>query len=215
MRLRLFNIETLKVLEKITTFAQVQNYKNMISTLIQEEWRPVPNYEGLYDASNFGRIRSLDRWAKNWRGDFFRKGNILRPGKQTSGYLCVGLWKDGMAKTFLVHRLIWETFNGKIPEGMEVNHINEDKTNCSLSNLNLLTHKANNNWGTRKQRASEKMTNGKLSDPVLQLTLDDELIKEWPSMSEAARNGFNISCISECCNGKRKTYKGFKWVKKR
>ena len=97
----------------------------------------------------------------------------------------------------------------EIPEGYEINHIDENPLNNRLSNLNLLTHCQNMNWGTRNQRIKEK-----LSDPVLQLTLDDVLVKEWSSMREAGRNGFSQVCISKCCLGKQKKHRGFKWRKK-
>ena len=181
-----------------------------------EIWKPVLDYIGLYEVSNLGRVRSLK----------FNKFRILKPFKTKKGYLHVDLCKDGKRKAFNIHRLVWETFNGKIPDGMQVNHINEDKTDnfvfvnpdgsvdLDKSNLNLMTPKENTNYGTRNKRVSVAMTNGKLSDPVLQLTLDGELVREWPSMSEADRYGYNSSHISSCCNGKRKSHKGFKWMKK-
>lgn len=169
----------------------------MRSTLIQEEWRPVRGYED-YDASNFGRVRSLNY---NHTG----KTKILKLFKKENGYLQVCLCKEGKRKMFYVHRLVYETFNGVIPDGYEVNHINEIKTDNSVWNLNLMTPKENINYGKR---------NEKYSDPVLQLTLDDELVKEWPSAAEAGRNGYDHQNISACCLGKRKTHKGFKWIKK-
>lgn len=187
----------------------------MKSELIYEEWRPIPGYFELYDASNFGRVRSLDRLVKYSNGKIvFHKGGILSPGKNTKGYLTVILCKDGKKKCFRVHRLVWEAFNGIIPDGYEVNHINEIKTDNSLWNINLMTHIENNNYGTRTQKAKEKLTNGKLSDPVLQLTLDGVLVKEWPSLNETGRNGFDQGVVSKCCNGKLKSHKGFKWLKK-
>lgn len=172
----------------------------------KEIWKSIKGYE----ASNFGRVRSLDHWRDNGAGGYMQKGRILKPGKNSSGYLQVTLCKDGKRKIFYVHRLVWEAFNGKIPEGMEVNHINEDKTdNRYPENLNLLTHGDNIRYGTANQKRAEK-----LSGSVLQLTLDDVLVKEWPSMREAERNGYNHNGISACCLGKLKTYMGFKWVKK-
>lgn len=178
----------------------------MRSTLIQEEWRPVPEYIGLYEVSNFGRVRSLDRWKDNGAGGFIQKGRILKVIKQKEGYIKINLYKNKIIKTCLVHRLVYEAFNGEMPEGMEVNHINEIKTDNSLWNLNLMTPKENNNYGKRIEKCSY---------PVLQLTLDDKLVKEWPSAMETGRNGFNQKAVSDCCNGRRKTHKGFKWRKNR
>jgi hypothetical protein len=182
----------------------------MKSELIYEEWRPVKNYEGLYEVSNFGRVRSLDHWLKNWRGDYIKKGKILRQGKQTNGYLQVFLCKDGRCKSISVHRLVYKAFNGNIPEGMEVNHINEIKTDNSVWNLNLMTRKENVNWGTAIKRRAENN-----SQTILQLTYPEgKFIKEWSSAAEAGRNGFNQNLISLCCNGKQKSHKGFLWRKK-
>lgn len=176
----------------------------------KEIWKDIPGYEKLYQVSNWGRVKSLDRWIKysDDRLRFF-KGSILKAVKIKDGYLSICLCKDGKQKNFLVHRLVWEAFNGEIPEGMQVNHINEDKTDCSLGNLNLLTHGQNCNWGTRNKRSAEKRKNGKLSKAVLQLTYPGlELICEWPSAAEAGRNGFSQGAVSDCCLGRRKSHKG-------
>lgn len=73
------------------------------------------------------------------------------------------------------------------------------------------TYEENVNYGTYNQRMSEKMTNGKTSKPVLQLTLDGEFVREYPSTMECNRNGFDYSTVAKCCRGERKQYKGFKW----
>lgn len=177
---------------------------------MKEIWKPVLDYIGFYDASNYGRVRSLDRYEVVGKTKRFRKGRILKPCKKKNGYLYVRLSKNGITKNFYVHRLVYEAFNGTIPDGYEVNHINEIKTdNRYPENLNLMTSKENANWGTRNQRTAEKQ-----SDTVLQLTPDGQLVKEWPSSNEAGRNGFDQGHIVDCCNGKRNTHKGFLWMKK-
>ena len=172
----------------------------MRSELIKEEWRPVRSYESLYDASNFGRIRSLK----------FGKVKILKPFGKKNDYLRIELNKDGKRKRYSVHSLVYEAFNGEIPEDMQVNHINEIKTDNSLWNLNLMSPKENSNYGTGIKRRVEKH-----SKAVLQLTYPEgKFIKEWPSATEAGRHGFNQGAILRCCNGKLKQYKGYKWIKK-
>lgn len=178
---------------------------------MEEIWNKVKNYEN-YEVSNLGGARSLK----------FGKVRILKPN-QVKGYLLVDLCKDGKGKWFSVHRLVWEAFNGPIPEGMQVNHINEDKTDNRLENLNLMTPKENSNWGTRNQRhakkqkgikrpdIAQKLKNGKRSKCVYQYTLDGVLVKIWPSTMECERNGFYHGAVSKCCNGKLKQYKGFIW----
>ena len=165
--------------------------------MIKEIWKPVPGYEGLYWVSDLGRVKSLKHG----------KERILRPAKNSRGYLQVVLCKDGKVKRLYVHRLVWIAFNGPIPEGYEVNHISEDKTDCRLANLNLMTHKENNNWGTRNRRAAKA-----LSKMVEQHTLDGNHICTWFSTIGIQRElGYSQSYISACCLGKRKTAYGFVW----
>lgn len=172
---------------------------------MKEIFRSIEGYEDLYEVSNLGNVRSLGNNKS-------RKTKVLKP--QTSGrdYLHVALCKDGKVKRFLVHRLVVEAFLGKIPESLEVNHLNEDKTDNRLINLSLMTRKANNNYGTRNQRVAEAMTNGKLSKPVLQFTLDGKFVREWESTRECGRNGFGQGAVSKCCRGKFKSHKGFTWM---
>ena len=178
-----------------------------------EIWKPVLDYIGLYEVSNLGRVRSLDRWIKYSNGKLrFFKGSILKLKKDKYGYLKAHLCKNSCNKFFSVHRLVWEAFNGEIPEGYEINHINEDKTdNRYPENLNLMTRKENANWGTANQRRADKQ-----SQAILQLTYPEgKFIKEWSSMAEAERKtGISHANISNCCNGKCKQANGFKWVKK-
>lgn len=119
---------------------------------MKEIWKDVLDYEGLYLVSNFGRVKSLI------------KGIILKPGFKGRGYLCVNLCKDGKLKNFLVHRLVVEAFQGKIPEGLVVNHLNEIKTDNRLENLEICTHKENLNYGTSRARISASKKGKKHSD---------------------------------------------------
>ena len=173
-----------------------------------EEWKDILGYEGLYRASNLGRIKSLERI--NARGHRLKE-KILKP-RLVSGYYMIGLRKQSIQKKYLVHRLVWEAFNGTIPEGYEINHLDERTINNELSNLNLVTHRENCNWGTKNERCSKKQINGKYSKSVLQFDLNDNFIKEYPSAHQVVREtGFNQGNIVNCCNGKRKTAHGFKW----
>ena len=183
-------------------------------------------YEGLYKVSNLGKILSLN---------YHREGRaeLMKPVKTKKGYFRVQLWKNGKPKWCRVHRLIAETFlpnpenkpciNHKIEgeKGKKINMVifNEDgSVNKEKTTIEWVTYKENNDYGTRKERVSKAiskaMTNGKLSKPVLQLSLDGELIREWPSTSECGRNGFNFGAVAACCRGKLPHYKGFRWMYK-
>lgn len=171
---------------------------------IIEEWKDIPNYEGIYQISNLGRVKSLNR--VNARG-YELKEKILKLWISNNGYFRVALWKNSKIRNYLVHRLVYEAFNGSIPEEYEVNHINEIKTDNRLSNLNLMTCKENINFGTRNERISKK-----LSKAVLQFDLQDNFIKEFPSTHQVEREtGFNQSYICACCKGKQKTAYNYKW----
>ena len=174
-------------------------------------------YEGLYKVSNLGRILSLN-YRRTGRAE------VMNPGTDKDGYLKVGLSKNGEYKKRLVHRLVAETFLPN-PEGKpQVNHKDEDKTNNFVflnedgsvdkekSNLEWSTPKENSNHGTRNERVSKALTNGKKSKKVLQLSLSGELIREWESTMECGRNGFNQGAVAACCRGEKPQYKGFLWM---
>ena len=174
-------------------------------------------YEGLYKVSNLGKILSL-----NYRNT--GKAELMTPVERKDGYSQVGLRKNGKTKKCLVHRLVTEAFLENPDNLPEVNHKDEDKTNNFVflnedgtvdeekSNLEWKSHKDNINHGTRNERVSKALTNGKKSKKVLQLSLSGDLIREWESTNECGRNGFNKGAVCSCCNGKLPHYKGFLWI---
>ena len=178
---------------------------------MKEEWKTAVYdgiiYEGLYKVSNLGRILSL-----NYRNT--GKPDLMTPIDNGTGYLKIQLWKNGKPKTCLVHRLVAQTFIPNPENKPEVNHIDEDKTNNRVDNIEWKSPKENSNHGTRNERIAKANTNGIRSKRVLQLSLSGELIREWDSASECGRNGFSQGNVSECCQGKRKTHKGFRFMYK-
>lgn len=174
----------------------------------KEIWKPILGYEQLYIVSNKGNAKTLG----NGKSNFSKKEKFLKCSISKDGYYRLQLYKDGVKKQYILSRAVWEAFNGKIPDGYEVNHIDEDKSNNCLSNLNLMTKADNIRFGTKVKRTVEKTTNGKCSKPTIQYTLDGRYVAEYPSIAEIHRQfGFATSAISQVCNGKRKTAYGYKW----
>lgn len=106
---------------------------------MKETWKDIKGYEGLYKISNLGRIKN-------------KRNKFKYPPTMDNGYKKVVLYKNGVLKNHLVHRLVWMTFNGEIPNDMQVNHIDENKENNCLWNLELMTPKENINYGTGVKR---------------------------------------------------------------
>ena len=175
---------------------------------MKEEWKDIKNYEGLYQVSNWGRVKSLIT-------DKNRRKRILKQHNRGNGYLFVVLTNnEHQSKNISVHRLVAETFLPN-PENLpEVNHIDENKENNRVDNLEWCDHTYNINYGNRTKKASESKLNGKQSKPVLQFTLTGDLIREWESTMECGRNGFNQGAVAACCRGKLLQYKGFLWMYK-
>lgn len=185
------------------------NYENEI-------WRDIPEYEGLYQVSNLGRVKSLERFRKGKNNSSTSvKEKIKKSVISRNGYCRVILWKESIGKWHYVHRLVYLAFNGPIPENMQVNHINEIKTDNRLENLNLMTPKENTNFGTGIERRVKKQINGKKSKTVLKFDLNNNLVKEYPSIRQVEREtGFANQNIVKCCKGKLKQAYGYKWAYK-
>ena len=197
----------------------------MIKIMIKEIWKTAiydgEPYEG-FEVSNLGRVKSLN-YRRTGRAE------LMKPSEYTGGYSMVILRKNRKRKPCKVHRLVAETFlpnpegkpciNHKIQgkKGKKINMVffNEDGTiDKERTTIEWVTYKENNDYGTRNERVSKALTNGKLSKKVLQLSLSGELIREWPSVAECGRNGFDIGHVAACCRGEQKTHKGFRWMYK-
>ena len=189
-----------------------------------EQWRTAVYdgevYEGLYKVSNLGRILSLNYKRTG-------KAELMNPSAHTKGYLQVDLSKNGETKTCLVHRLVAETFlenpegkpcinhkiEGDVGKTMNMVFFNKDGTiDKKRTTIEWCTYEENNNYATHNERSAKARINGKCSKKVLQLSLTGELIKEWESTAECGRNGFTQQHVVDCCNGKRKTHKGFRFM---
>ena len=125
---------------------------------MNEEWRPIEGYEGLYEISSYGKVRSLDRYDNR---NCFRKGKVLSPVKNKDGYLQVNLCCNGKYKMFLVHRLVAQAFILNPDNLPEINHKDENPGNNNVDNLEWCNRKYNINYGSRKDKERDtKIKNG-------------------------------------------------------
>ena len=129
-----------------------------------EIWKDIENYEGLYQVSNFGRVRSLDRVVRRNKGFGLCKGRVLKP-RLPAGYCQVSLCKQNNVSQFLVHRLVAEAFVPNPDNLPQVNHKDEVKTNNRADNLEWCTPEYNCNYGNHNKKLSEALT-GKKRKPL-------------------------------------------------
>lgn len=160
-----------------------------------EIWKPIKGYEEKYMVSNLGRVKSL----KDKYGNYREK--ILKPRKDSSGYLYVGLYLNGKSKNFTIHRLVANTFIDNPDNLPVINHKDENKLNNSVENLEYCTVKYNNYYGTRLERISKKVGCFK----------DNTLIKVYDAIRDTEKDGFKSSNVCQCCIGKRNSHHGFQW----
>lgn len=178
-----------------------------------EIWKNVPHYEGIYQVSSLGRIKSLDRFDGR---NHWIKGTIISPSIGTNGYYGVHLFKDGKGKPFLLHRLIASAFLGENPD-LDVNHKDGNRTNNFIENLEWCTRSDNLNHSYKKlgRHGVNKNRYGvlnKLSKPIDMFTLKGEYIRSFAGASEASRvMKIQQSEISKTAYGKRNQAGGYKW----
>lgn len=173
--------------------------------MTDEIWKPISGYEGIYEVSNLGRVRSCDRIVEDdYCGKRRFRSRVLRQSQNHSGYCQVKLSKNSKVTTFRVHRLVAEVFVQNPLSKETVNHKNEIKTDNRAKNLEWMTPKENTNYGTRNERAGKAsgMTRGK---PIQQFTQNGEFVAEYWSAREASRQTkIPQGSISHCANGSRR-----------
>lgn len=174
---------------------------------MEEVWKDIKDYEGHYQVSNLGRVKSVSRTIQSSSGKITTKDLILKPKNNIGGYLVVNLNKDGSYKTKFVHRLVAETFIPNPNNLPQINHKDENKNNNFVENLEWCTSKYNANYGTRNIRASKNKMKR-----VAQYDLEGNFIRHWESISTVQREtGMRLSGISGACLGINKTAYGYLW----
>lgn len=189
-----------------------------------EIWKDIKGYEGLYQVSNYGNIKNVERYInanlKNNIKKVKRKSKILNPFCSNKiKYYTITLYKNKKPKNYRLHRLVAIAFIPNPNQYKEVNHKDGNKLNNNIDNLE---------WCSRIQNMEHAYKNGliirkkglimkrgkyhKSSKKVYQYNLNGELIKQWDSMSDIKRElNLSIGNISSCCNGKRKQAYNFIW----
>lgn len=156
---------------------------------MEEIWKDIKEYEGLYQVSNVGRVK---RVATN---------RVLQPYRNKVGYLLVYLCKNGKRKTHRIHRLVAQSFIQNPENKPEVNHLDENKINNMVSNLEWSTRKENCNYGTRNER---------LSIPIIATNLKTGESREFYGSNECARQlSLNNAHITSVLKGRLKQTGGY------
>ena len=178
--------------------------------VIGEVWKPIPNYEGFYEVSNMGKVRSVYRYRR-----------VLKPMISNTGYERVDLFKNKHREQLSVHRLVAMAFIDNPNAKPFVNHKDENKLNNSADNLEWVTHVENCRYGTAITRRTEHLDYSKrrinnagqilaCSKPIIQYDKSGNYIREWKSATECSKEtGFSISGIRSVVRGKRNSIFGY------
>lgn len=160
----------------------------------EEVWRDVPGFEGLYVVSNYGRVKALSR-IKRGKGNcvYMTRERILKPQLSSNGYYRSALTNsEGKVRIFSLHRLVAMAFIPNPNKLPQVNHINENKQDNSVDNIEWSTASHNINWGTRNDRVAEKMERA-----IIAIRIKDGKELYFKSISEAKRLGYSPNRISK------------------
>mgnify|MGYP004477016409 CR=1 FL=1 len=168
---------------------------------MEEIWKDIEGFEGLYQVSNLGRVKSL-----NYRRT--GKEKVVKGWYDKNFYRHVTLRVNGKDKQFLVHRLVAETFIPNPQNKPFVNHIDEKSSNNNAENLEWCTHKENMNHGTCTERMKRKLSKG-----VVGVNVKTGEVITFVSAKEVESSGFNQGAVSACCRKEYgyKTHKGYMW----
>lgn len=180
---------------------------------MKEIWKPIKGYEGLYDISSLGRVRSLSRVVESRKGVYYKtKDKILNPWKnKTVEYLMVTLYKNGKSKKILLHRLLAIAFIPNPYKKPCIDHINGNRTDNRLENLRWCTYMENTNSPLCLNKMIKCMEH--LAKRIAQISIiDGSIIETYNSSGDVERKtGFHRGNITACCRGESETSYGYKW----
>lgn len=192
-----------------------------------EEWRDIPGYEGIYEVSNLGNVRSLDRFVKSKHEGFyaFINGKQLTPIKNRAGYLRINLCNEYGRKAKFVHQLVAIAFIKNPNNLKQINHKDENPLNNRVENLEWCTAKYNSNYGNHNKKISEA-TKGKKKNisketidrinqnkrrPVIGTNMETGEEIYIRSISDSKFYGFSVNGVSYCVTKRQKNHRGYTW----
>lgn len=173
---------------------------------MEERWLPVRGYDGLYEVSSLGLVRSVDRWVRGrWGTGYFQRGRTMRQNVAPNGYHSVELFRSGESKRVSIHRLVAFAFLPERAGATYVNHINGVKSNNAASNLEWATASENER---HSYRTLGKQVRGK--KPLIAYNDRGDVLR-FASANEAGRLGFHQSAIVGVLKGRTQTHAGYRW----
>lgn len=177
-----------------------------------EIWKDIEGYEGMYQVSNMGRVRALDRVKPNSGGQI-AKGHILPSYNNGNGYLWVSLWKFNKSKHIYVHRLVAMAFIPNPSNLPIINHKDEDKSNNRHDNLEWCTQKYNINYGNHMKRLKESYIANGNNRPIDVYDMKGTFLKTFDCSNEVCKEiGINRRGLYLACQGVTKSYKGYRFA---
>ena len=199
-----------------------------LKNLKNEIWKDINGYYGYYKVSNYGRIKQLERYVNSGiknNSKVKRKEKIKKIQINKLGYLHTTFTINGNCKNYNIHQLVAESFLNKNKykkmcyekeddiKKLEINHKDENPSNCRIDNLEWCTHSYNINYGTRNKKVKFKMRNEyPYAFSVIQKNKNGQFINKYNSLKQAQEiTGVDRKCISLCCKGKYKQAGGYIW----
>jgi len=170
-----------------------------------EQWKPIEGYEGLYEISNYGNVKSLSRYRQNRHSGYIMPEQMRKHQLDKDGYLIVSLWKDDKLKTHKIHRLVAIHFIPNPNNLQEINHKDENKTNPRADNLEWCTRKYNMNHGNCPTKIGNTISKiCKHRKPVEKINkFTGQIIAIYESVKDAGvNNGYARETIRDVCMGK-------------
>lgn len=179
-----------------------------IDVSYEEEWRDIKEYEGLYQVSNYGNVRSLDRIIKSKNGVIKHiRGRIIRQ-ETNDGYKYCSLCKSGIAKPQKVHRLVACAFIPNPQNHPYINHKDENKSNNKVDNLEWCSKWYNEHYGCFHEKSVSRLRE-KIGRKIVQYTINGDFVNEYDTICDVAMGGFSVYSVSDCLRHKIVSHKGF------